>query len=354
MVLKITNLLYRITHWETWPYLVKYIPLSPNWLWYCIRSGSFWFFTPSNPTLSFGGFEGESKNEMYLQLPPGSYPDSIFISRTLTFAEAQELVTSGNFKFPFAVKPDVGMMGFMFRKIENVEQFQKYHAAMHVDYILQHFIDYPLEVSVFYYRYPNEASGHITGFLKKEFLQVSGDGCSTLLELILQYPRVRFMVEEMKLKHEKRLNDIIPEGERYCLSYALNLSRGGKLVSLAHEKDSRLLKVFDELSHYTKHFYYGRYDIKCLSIEDLKNGQNFSILEYNGSGAEPHHIYGDGNTLLQAYRIVLHHWNVLYKISKLNHNNGRRYWTFRKGFQFLKRAKQHFKTLRKLDTTFEI
>ena len=90
---------------------------------------------------------------------------------------------------PFAVKPDVGMMGFMFRKIENVEQFQKYHSAMHVDYILQHFIDYPLEVSVFYYRYPNEASGHITGFLKKEFLQVTGDGVSTLLELILQYPR---------------------------------------------------------------------------------------------------------------------------------------------------------------------
>ena len=352
--MKITNFLYRITHWETWPYLVKYVPIGPAWLWYCLRSGSFWFFTPSNPTLTFGGFEGESKNEMYLQLPPGSYPHSIFISHTLTFAEVQELMTAGNFKFPFAVKPDVGMMGFMFRKIENVEQFQKYHTVMHVDYILQHFIEYPLEVSVFYYRYPNEASGHITGFLKKEFLEVTGDGVSTLLELIIQYPRVRFRVEEMKLKHEKRLNDIIPEGEIYCLSYALNLSRGGKLVSLAHEKDSRLLKVFDELSHYTKHFYYGRYDIKCLSIKDLKQGQNFSILEYNGSGAEPHHIYGDGNTLLQAYRIVLHHWNILYKISKLNYNNGQRYWTSRDGFQFLKRAIQYFKKLKRLDTTFEI
>jgi hypothetical protein len=352
--LKIIKFLYRITHWETWPYMVKYIPLWPAWLWYCIRSGSFWFFTSSNPTLTFGGFEGESKNEMYLQLPPGSHPRSIFISPLLTFAELQELVAAADFRFPFAVKPDIGMMGFMFRKIENTAQFQKYHRAMHVDYVLQHFIDYPLEVSIFYYRYPNEASGHITGFLKKELLQVSGDGVSTLLELILQYPRARFRVEEMKLKHEKRLNHILPEGERYCLSYALNLSRGGKLVSLAHEKDSRLLNVFDELSHYTKYFYYGRYDIKCLSIEDLKQGRNFSILEYNGCGAEPHHIYGDGNNLLQAYRIVLHHWNVLFKISKLNYNKGQRYWTFRRGFQFLKRAKQHFKTLRKLDATFEI
>ncbi len=352
--LKMPDFLYRITHWETWHYLVKYIPLSPAWLWYCLRSGSFWFFTPSNPTLTFGGFEGESKNEMYMQLPPGSYPQSVFISHLLDFERVKDIVSKAGFTFPFAVKPDVGMMGFMFRKIENMEHLQKYHAAMRSDYIVQKLIDYPFEVSVFYYRYPNEISGHITGFLKKEFLEVTGDGSSTLEDLILRYPRIRFRVEEMKLKHEKRLNNIIAKGEKYYLSYALNLSRGGKLVSLAHEKDSRLLKVFDELSNYSKHFYYGRYDIKCLSIEDLKQGKNFSILEYNGSGAEPHHIYGDGNNLIQAYKIVLHHWRVLYTISKLNHKKGIRYWKYRKGFNFLKRAKRHFRILKKLDATFEI
>ncbi len=246
------------------------------------------------------------------------------------------------------------MMGFMFRKIENIEQFKKYHAAMHVDYLLQDFIDYPLEVSVFYYRYPHQASGHITGFIRKEFLEVKGDGVSTLLELIQQYPRVRFRLEEMKQKHDIRLNDVVPPGEIYFLSYALNLSRGGRLVSLAHEKDSRLLKIFDELSHHTKHFYYGRYDIKCSSIEDLKEGRNFSILEYNGCGAEPHHIYGNGNTLLQAYRIILHHWKALYKISRQNHHNGHAYWKYRRGFKFLKKGKEHFRKLRKLDATFEI
>lgn len=349
--LKLPDFLY--THWEAWHYLVKYIPLSPAWLWYCLKSGSFWFFTPSNPTLTFGGFEGESKNEMYMQLPPGSYPQSIFISHSLAFTEVEDVVSKAGFTFPFAVKPNVGMMGFMFRKIENIEQLQKYHSAIPVDYIVQKLIDYPLEVSVFYYQYPNEISGHITGFLKKEFLEVTGDGESTLLELILRYPRLRFRVEEMKLKHQKRLKDILAGGERYCLSYALNLSRGGKLVSLAHEKGSRLLKVFDELNNYSKHFYYGRYDIKCLSIGDLKQGKNFSILEFNGSGAEPHHIYGDGNNLIRAYRIVLHHWKVLYTISKLNHKSGQRYWRLRKGFTFLKNAKKHFRMLKKLDATFD-
>jgi hypothetical protein len=314
-----------------------------------MRSRSFWFFTPSNPTLTFGGFEGESKKEMYDQLPPGTYPKTVLISHSIPVEKAEKIVIAHNFAYPFAVKPDVGMMGFMFRTITTKEEFQQYHKLMPADYLVQEFVDYPLELSVFYYRFPNEKEGNITGFIKKEFLSVTGDGHSTLLELISNYERVRFRLEEMKSKHKDKLNNIIPGGEVFYLSRALNLSRGGKLVSLAHEKDERLLKVFDDLSHYAGHFYYGRYDIKCKSIEDLKHGRNFSILEYNGCGAEPHHIYGNGNTLIEAYKIVLQHWKVLYSISKYNEKNGVEYWKFRKGYRFLRNAKKHFKQLKHLD-----
>lgn len=220
---------------------------------------------------------------------------------------------------------------------------------MPVNYIIQELAVYPLEVSVFYYRYPNEQKGTITGFLKKEFLEVVGDGNATLLELMLKYERVRLRIDEMKAKHADNLQQVLPKGEIYILSYALNLSRGGRLVSLAHEKDERLLKLFDDLSHYTKHFYYGRYDIKCASVESLKNGKDFSILEYNGCGAEPHHAYGDGNTLFQAYAIFLHHWKVLYKISAYNNKHGFRKWNFIRGWQYLQTAKAHYRLLKKLD-----
>lgn len=350
----IKNFFYRLCHWETWHYLAKYIPIMPVWLWYCLKARSFWFFTPSNPTITFGGFEGESKKEMYEQLPPGSYPKSIFIKPTLSFDEVKQLVSANNFTYPFAVKPDVGMMGFLFRHIHNEEEFQLYHKKIPVDYFIQQLVTYPLEVSVFYYRYPNQSTGTITGFLKKEFLEVVGDGKSTLWELIQKYERVRFRLDEMQSKHAEKLNSIIAEGEIFVLSYALNLSRGGRLVSLEHEKDSDLLKVFDELSNYTKHFYFGRYDIKCNSISELKQGKNFSILEYNGCGAEPHHIYGNGNTLFQAYKIVLQHWKVLYQISSFNHKNGSPYWEFKRGSVFLKTAKQHFRQLKKLDREFPI
>lgn len=352
--MNIKNTFFRITHWETWNYLAKYIPIMPVWLWYCVKGRSFWFFTPSNPTLTFGGFEGEEKKEMYDQLPAGSFPKTIYIDPSLSFNEVEAKIIINNFTFPFAVKPNVGMMGYMFRKIQSANDLLLYHQTMPVQYVLQELIEYPIEVSVFYYRYPNQKTGKVTGFLKKEFLEVLGDGKSTLLQLMENYPRVRFRLDEMRSKHADKLSLILPHGEIYFLSYALNLSRGGKLVSLAEEIDERLVRVIDDISNYTKHFYYGRYDIKCASIEDFKTGKNFSILEYNGCGAEPHHIYGNGNTLLEAYKIVLHHWKVLYQISSYNNNNGYPKWKFKKGLEFLKQAKAHFKILKEIDANFEI
>jgi hypothetical protein len=352
--MKVNDFFTRLYRWETWHYLAKYIPLMPAWLWYCIRSRSFWFFTPSNPTLTFGGFEGESKKEMYDQLPPGTFPKTVLVSHNISFDQAEQIVGANNFAYPFAVKPDVGMMGFMFRTISNSHEFEQYHNLMPADYLVQEFVDHPLELSVFYYRFPDEKKGHITGFIRKDYLSVTGDGTSTLLELMNRNDRTRFRQEELKSKHRDKLNNIIPQGEVFYLSRALNLSRGGKLVSLAHEKDERLLKVFDDLSHYAGHFYYGRYDIKCKSIEDLKQAKNFSILEYNGCGAEPHHIYGNGNTLLEAYRIVLQHWKVLYAISRYNEKNGIEYWEFKKGYRFLRNAKRHFRQLKQLDLQTQV
>lgn len=343
---------YRLTHWETWPHHVKYLPLSPAWLYYCLRSGSLWFFTPSNPTLTFGGFEGESKSEMYTQLPPGSYPNSIYIRPSMTMAEVEQHVQESGIRYPFAVKPDVGMSGYMFRKIDNPSALAEYHSALPVDYIIQELIEYPVEVSVFYYRFPAEEKGTITGFLKKDYLQVLGDGKSKLRELILALPRARYRYEEMAGKHADRLDDIIPAGEAFRLSSALNLTRGCTMINLEEAKTGKMIAMFDRLNNYSRQFYYGRYDIKCQSVEDLEEGKNFSIMEYNGCGAEPHHIYGNGYSLLRAYQIVLHHWSVLSKISRINNSKGIRYWKFLTGYRFLKEAKKHFRRLSEIDASF--
>lgn len=347
----IKKAVYRLTHWETWDYRVKLIPLIPVWLWHCGRARSWWFFTPANPTLMFGGFEGETKREMYEQLPADLYPKSIYIEPTTSVDEVVGLVETHFGEYPVAVKPNVGMMGLLFRVISSASELRQYHQQVPVDYIVQELSTYPIEVSVFYYRFPGESTGTITGFVRKDSLEVVGNGRLTLWELIGQYSPVQFRLDEMRAKHANRLTYVVPDGEVYCLSNALNQTRGGRLVSLAHEKDERLLSVFDALSHHTGNFYFGRYDVKCASVDDLKAGRNFTILEFNGAGAAPHHVYGNGNSLWQAYRIVLHHWSVLARISRQNHARGVPYWSFGRGWDQLKTAQIHLQTLKELDRT---
>lgn len=102
---------FRLMHWETWHYMAKYIPIMPVWAWYCLKARSLWFFTSSNPTISFGGFEGETKREIYAQLPPGSYPESIYISPSFTFGKIQSLIKEKKFQYPLCSKARCGNDG---------------------------------------------------------------------------------------------------------------------------------------------------------------------------------------------------------------------------------------------------
>jgi hypothetical protein len=340
----------RFTNWEQWPFFVIYFPIGIVWFWYCLRSRSMWFFSSSNPTLTFGGFQGESKREMYNQLPLSSFPKTIYILHELTFEEVKKKIfEEAGFTYPFIVKPDVGMKGILFRKIDNEAQLYKYHQRIPVEYIVQDLIKMPIEISVFYYRHPAQQKGTISGFIQKELLEVTGDGKSTLWELILQHPRAKLRLQEMRHRHEHRLERVIETGQKFYLSYAGNHNRGARFINLMQQADENLLKIFDELSHYTDKFYYGRYDIKCNSIEELKQGENYSIIEFNGCGAEPNHIYDAGISLMEAYAEILKHWKVLYQISKHNHQNGTPYWPFKKGWDFLKESERHFKLLEKFD-----
>lgn len=341
--------LYRLlTRWEQWNFFVLYFPLLPVWCWYCLKSRSLWFFTSSNPTITFGGLEGEGKKEMYDQLPGDYYPKTVYLEPSTPREIAQQAVRRAGFEPPFVVKPDVGMKGILFRKIENWQQWEQYHQRMPVIYMVQELIAFPVEVSIFYYRHPGAAKGTISGCIEKELLQVKGNGRSSLQELIAEHPRASLRAEEMRHRHPDRLDWIVPDGHIFYLSYAGNHNRGARFTDLMHEVDERLLAFFDSLSQQTS-FYYGRYDIKCASMQALKEGHSFSILEFNGCGAEPNHIYDAGLSLWQAYRVLLRHWSVLYEISAFNHQKGHRHWPFKKGWSYLKAARRHFAQLERID-----
>ena len=353
--MKIQKILFKLTHWEAWHYHVKYIPIAPAWLWYCIKAGSFWFFTASNPTITFGGFEGEGKEEIYKQLPSGSYPAGILIKHGIPFSEVESLLNNTGLNYPLVVKPDEGMMGYMFRRITNIDSVRSYHEKMPLDYLIQEWVDFPVEVSIFYSRMPDSEKGRISGFLMKKMPEVTGDGKSTLLQLIQNDSDLQYQLKEISNHHKIRFNMILPQGEKFILSYASNRNQGAKLISLSDEIDEKLIAFMDNLSAGAKYFYYGRFDIKCASIEKLKEGKDFKILEYNGAGAGVQHIYGNGLTLWKACNDILKHWKILFRISDYNHRiNQVPYWGYRKGSRFLKNARHNLAMLKRLDNNFPV
>lgn len=342
-------LIKRILDWEQWPFKVLYAPISPAWIWYIIRSGAVWFFTPSNPKLTFGGMEGEPKKEMYDLLPPHMFPATCNVQPSENFGSVKNKLAQKKIFFPLIVKPEIGGQGILFRKFDNELQLKNYHEKVPVEYIVQELIKYPMEVSIFYYRFPDSPKGTITGFLNKIPLQVTGDGKHTLYQLILHHPKAYKRINELKSMHGENFERILHPGEKFILSHAANHNRGAHFINLQNEIDDRLVSFIDTISLSVNDFFYGRYDIMCTSIEDLKQGKNFSILEYNGCGAEPNHFYDTGYTLGGAYKEILKHWKILYRISKYNNDKGIKYWPLLKGIKFRQTTNRHYRIIREAD-----
>jgi hypothetical protein len=348
----VNQLIKKITNWEQWPFKLLYAPIGIFWLIYIIRARAVWFFTPSNPKLTFGGMEGEPKREMYDLLPKELYPATCNVLPGESIDSIRQKQQQHGIGYPFVVKPEVGGQGVLFRKIDTEAELLHYHGKVPVEYIMQNLVYYPMEVSVFYIRHPQAAKGTVTGFLHKVPLQVKGDGVQTLEQLVQAHPKGKGRMGELYSKHKENWHTVLPMGQNYMLSYAANHNRGAHFIDLKAQIDDALVAIFDRISHDINDFFYGRYDIMCTNVEDLKAGKNFTILEYNGCGAEPNHFYDTGYTLLGAYREILRHWKALYTISMYNRKTmGIKPWPLMKGRRFLKWARKHLHDMKAVDAT---
>ena len=342
-------MLKKIINWERLPFSVIYTPFFFVWLYYWVKSGHFWFFSNVNPTIYFSGFEGETKEEMFRQLPPVFFPATIYIQPGESIDAIIQKMKSAALSFPVAVKPDIGTKGLLFRKIETEHELAVYHSMLPFTYLIQQMITWPLELSIFYVRYPDEEKGRITGIIAKEYLHVKGDGKKTLRQLIEHHPKAFMMAEEQKVKHKNELDNVIKANEIFFLNELGNHNRGAKFINLKDEIDEQLLKMMDKINLYSNQFYYGRYDIKTTSLNDLKQGKNISILEFNGVGSEPNHIYDIGLSYRQALKIIAQHWKYMYEIGNINYKKGIAYISFWKGIKMVRTSKKHIKRMQQLD-----
>ena len=87
-------------------------------------------------------------------------------------------------------------------------------------------------------------------------------------------------------------------------------------------------------------------DIRYKSWEDLRQGKNFSIIELNGAGSEPTHIYDPKNSIFFAWKEIIRHLNILARISAFNKKQLRmKYMKFSDGMRMIRENNRYVKLL---------
>lgn len=330
---------YRVTHWEFWPMWIIYFPCIFYYIWISLKARSFGFFKAVNPAILHGGMTLEDKNFIN-QLLLQKYRAKSFLLQDKTAPEKIESMMKENgLKYPVILKPNNGCRGRNVELIQSREQVKKYLQNFgKEDLLLEEYIDYPNEIGVFYIRFPDEKKGFISGIVEKKGVEVTGDGRQTLGELIqynLRYHSFHFEI----FQNEAHDENYIPEkGQKVILSSIGNHARGAIFYEASDRISPGLNNLFNEVCSSLDGFYYGRFDVKFNTWEELEAGINFKIIELNGAAAEPTFIYDPKHSYFYGVKKIMEHWDFMYKIARINKQKGYHFtdikecWTLLKEF----------------------
>jgi len=171
-------------------------------------------------------------------------------------------------------------------------------------------------------RQPDEEKGKIISLTLKYFPYVTGDGKSTLKELIEADERAGALKHIYLPRHEHRLDMIIPEGQPFRVAFTGSHSRGTIFKNGNHYITRAMEERREGIKKGIREFYFGRIDVRFETMGDLESGENMRILEINGATGEATHIWDSNNTLWSAYRDLAEQYRLLYEIGAKNKKRG--------------------------------
>ena len=324
--------LKRAVNCEFWPIQIFYIPVVLYVLTLAVRHRSLTCFTAADPAIPDGGFKGESKHDIYrgLRRSAAAAPhmlDHVYISRSLRISDriliARSFIDEHALRFPLVLKPDAGERGRDVTIVRSCAELETALLEIRKDVILQEFAAGD-EFSIFYYRYPQQACGRIFSITEKRFPILTGDGVSTVEDLILDDPRAVALANKYFEENRGRLADIPASGENFRLIEIGTHSRGAIFLDGNRLWTTKLERKIDEICRGFDGFNFGRFDIRSTSHCDLSRGENFKIIELNGVTSESTNIYDPRYSLIDAYRILFRQWRIAFEIGAENIKLGAR------------------------------
>ncbi len=322
--------LKRFSNWEFWSLRVFYFPVVVYVLILAFKYRGLTVFTCANPAILASGFIGESKNEIYNGLQKSNAARKYLLrhiffpaddSKPEKISQIENFISENKLDFPLVIKPDAGERGKGVKILKNFSELESEIKSADRNYILQEYSD-GIEASIFYYRFPNTPKGKIFSITEKRFPNVTGDGKSNLEELILRDKRAVCLAKSYQEQNRERLETVPAKGEKVQIINIGTHSRGAVFLDGGWLKTKILEHKIDEICRGFEGFYFGRFDIKAGSFEDLKQAKNFKIIELNGVTSESTNIYDPKFSLTDAYRILFSQWRIAFEIGAENRKLG--------------------------------
>lgn len=325
----------RVLRWEFWPRQILYPPVLVYIAGLMVKYRSFTLPTAVNPGMPCGGgFLMEKKSEIFSgmtgvpELPAwmlfeaGSDPDG-------NISNLNRFMTEADLNFPIVLKPNIGQRGHFVSVIESGSEASDYFERhSNVEVIAQEYAG-GVEFGVFYLRQPDDKQGRIYSITDKRFTSVTGDGITTLENLILHDNRAVCMAKTFLRQFAERIDQIPAEGETFPLAKLGTHCQGAMFLDGRHLVTPELETAIDRISKAYEGFFFGRFDIKAPSVAEFQAGENLSILELNGLTSEATHIYQPGFSLSEAYRTLFEQWRIAFEIAAKNRDAGSKPLTFR-------------------------
>ncbi len=272
-----------------------------------IKTRRLTYFTASNPAIEDGGFFGEKKNEILPLIPNALLPKTIYLAEG-------EILNEEELEFPFIAKPNIGQRGHAVKRIEDMAQWEEYRSKYAEELVLQAYVEGE-EYGVLFGKIPNTGELHITSVVKKDLMKIRGDGNRTVEEIILDHTRHRKYLNELEPAIRKK---ILPNDTTEVVQGIGNHCKGTLFEDRRDLIGSGLVSTIKKMLDEMEGVYYGRFDLRCPSDEDLSEGKHIKILELNGVTSDPAHIFDPTYPFISALRDLYADARLIAKISKQN------------------------------------
>jgi hypothetical protein len=313
-----------VSCFEFWPGWLFYFPVVLFWILNAFKYRSITLPALANPRIDAGGICGESKNDILQLAGPLARPwIAEFVGVTTAghvdgndLAVAEAAMARAGIVYPVVAKPDMSCNGVGVRIVKNAAALAAYLAEFPraTRLQLQTLVDLEGEAGIFYIRRPGAATGQITSVTLKFAPTVIGDGKHNIRDLIAFNPRLH-AVSRLLLKKLGNAADQIPApGKSVRLVFVGNHCRGSTFQDGMRIVTPALAERIDAIARDIPDLYFSRFDLRYETIDALQAGENFKIIEINGSGSEATHIWDPAMTLRRAYATQFFHYGESFKI----------------------------------------